>query len=376
MTEWTRLPLLIFSGCLLMLAACGSDGPADEEGDSSREGPRPAAALLQERDDPQPINLPEDAAPHDRLTEWWYYTGHLEDGEGNQYGFQFVIFQVLRGEFPPTYAAHFAVTDVDAGTFQYDQRVQTGGPGTGERPVDLSVGDWTLTGGDGTDQITASLPDYQLDLALKSEKPPVLHEGDGFFEFAPAAASYYYSRTRMSAEGTLTVDGEPLEVTGDAWFDQQWGDFLVTDDAGWDWFSIQLDNGEEVMAWQSHDGEGAVLDGNATLVDETGEVTDVPYEDLEIRPLDQWQSPESSAVYPSGWEISIPSEKVDLEVLPVLDDQELNTVESTGVIYWEGLVSVSGEVKEEDASGFGYVELTGYADAPSAPMLDTDEPTT
>jgi predicted secreted hydrolase len=346
---------------IIALAACGVSEPPSSTEDRTLDEPRPAARLLESPDDPRPVKLPEDAAPHDRLTEWWYYTGHLEDDAGNWYGFEFVIFQALRGEFPPVYASHFAVTDVAAENFAYAERLESFVPDPGETPIDLTVGGWTLQGGDGDDRIVAAMDGYSLDVRLQSEKPPVLHEGDGFFEFAPGASSYYYSRTRMSASGTLVVDGEPREVTGSAWMDHQWGDFLVLDGVGWDWFSIQLDNGHEVMAWQSHDEHGNILDGNATLVDPSGEAIDVPFGELSTEPTGEWRSPRTGAVYPSGWILTIPAREIELTVEPVVADQELITLESTGVIYWEGMVEIDGVWDGEHVAGLGYVELTGYA---------------
>lgn len=345
----------VFTGCAVADDPASQRTPADSE-------QRPAARLLEDRNDPQPISLPADAAPHDRLTEWWYYTGHVEDEQGALYGFQFVIFQVRRGDFPPTYAAHFAVTDTRNGEFNFAERVSTFTYEPGTSPVDLDIDGWTLQGGDGTDTINASMDGYQLEIELRAEKPVVYHEGDGFFEFAPGAESYYYSRTRMNAAGTLTVNGDERSVSGQAWFDQQWGDFLVLDDVGWDWFSVQLDNGEELMAWQSHDRQGSTLDGNATIVQRDGSTIDIPYEEIQIEPVNEWTSRLSGGTYPMGWTIRIDPHDVDLRVDPVMDDQELITLESTGVIYWEGLVRVSGEWGAETVEGLGYVELTGYAE--------------
>lgn len=371
-----RIPLLLtLLSMFILLSACAvADDPAGDR-DLSTDRDRPAERLLQEPDDPQPISLPEDAAPHDRLTEWWYYTGHLEDEDGNLYGFQFVIFQVQRGAFPPTWAAHFAITDTGNGEFTFAERIETFEYQPGESPIDLSVGDWQLTGGDGFDRIEASADGYELVVDLTSEKDPVLHDGNGYFDFAPGAESYYYSRTRMSAEGTLTVDGESREVSGQAWFDQQWGDFLVTEDIGWDWFSIQLGNGQEIMAWQSHDTEGATLDGSATIVDESGTTVDIPADELSITNLDEWQSPTTGGDYPMGWVLEIDSQDLWLKIDPVFEHQELVTLESTGNVYWEGMVVVSGIQGDVAVNGLGYVELTGYVD-PATLVGETDAPPT
>jgi predicted secreted hydrolase len=354
--------LVALFASLMVISACAvADDPAGER-NISDEQDRPADLLLAERTDPQPISLPDDASPHDRLTEWWYYTGHVQDEEGYLYGFQFVIFQVQRGEFPPTWAAHFAATDTRTGNFSFEERIDAFQYELGEEPFDLTIGDWRLTGGDGLDRIQADMDGYSIDVELGYEKEPVLHEGDGYFEFAPGAESYYYSRTRMSAHGTLDVNSTEREISGQAWFDQQWGDFLVLDSIGWDWFSVQLDNGTEVMAWQSHDTAGTILDGNASIVAEDGSVNDIPGEELSIVPLDEWQSPISGGVYPMGWIIEIESEDLWLKIDPVMEHQELITLESTGVIYWEGMVEISGIWQDEPVSGLGYVELTGYAD--------------
>ena len=360
------LAILMVAG-LLVIAGCGAVESPAESPDPADDVERPASRFLDYRDDPQPIHLPDDAAPHDRLTEWWYYTGHLENDDGDQFGFQFVIFQVRRGDFPPTWAAHLAITEATAGRFAYDERIDSGEQPPGVFPINFEVGGWMLQGGDGEDHISAEMPGYALDLTLTSEKPPIFHEGEGYFQFAPGAESYYYSRTRMGADGTLTIDGVEMDVTGIGWFDQQWGDFLVLDDVGWDWFSVQLDNGEELMAWRSHDRRGNILDGNATLVDIDGNATDVSFEELEIESTGEWQSPESGGTYPMGWIIRIPAYDIDLVINPVMEAQELDTSESTGVIYWEGMIEAGGTYRGNPVEGLGYVELTGYAE----PQLDS-----
>ena len=51
--------------------------------------------------DPIPIVLPRDDGPHDRMTEWWYYTGHLKTvPDGRRYGFEAVVFRAERGGVP------------------------------------------------------------------------------------------------------------------------------------------------------------------------------------------------------------------------------------------------------------------------------------
>jgi predicted secreted hydrolase len=73
--------------------------------------------------------------------------------------------------------------------------------------------------------------------------------------------------------------------------------------------------------------------------------------DFSLAVLDHWRSPRSGGVYPSRWRLRIPSENLDLEITPLLADQELDV----SFRYWEGAVAVAGT-----QSGRGYVELTGY----------------
>ena len=77
--------------------------------------------------DPQPVVLPADDAPHHRLTEWWYDTGHLVAADGRHFGFEFVIFRAERGGFPVTWASHLALTDETGGTFRFAQRSDRNG---------------------------------------------------------------------------------------------------------------------------------------------------------------------------------------------------------------------------------------------------------
>ena len=61
--------------------------------------------------DPVPILFPRDDGPHHRLTEWWYYTGHLATADGRHFGFEAVVFRAERGDVPVTWASHLALTD-------------------------------------------------------------------------------------------------------------------------------------------------------------------------------------------------------------------------------------------------------------------------
>jgi predicted secreted hydrolase len=311
---------------------------------------------------PAPIALPADEAPHDVLTEWWYYTGHLDGRDGARYGFEFVVFQVRIGEGGPLYLSHFAVTDIGRGRFRYDQRQASGPqPPPAGGGFALALDDWRMAGRDGRDQLAATMDGYGIDLTLTARKPPALHLGEGFISFGAAGDSYYYSRTRMAVEGTIVADGVRRPVTGEAWFDHQWGDFISVKGGGWDWYSVQLTDQSEVMIFNVRDPSGKPVILYGSLVDPAGRTTDLQAGEIGLEATGEWTSPRSGATYPSGWRLRLPAHALDLTVTPVLLDQELDTEATTGVIYWEGAVDVAGTRHGRPITGRGYVELTGYA---------------
>jgi predicted secreted hydrolase len=349
--------------------------------------PRPAA-------DPRPIELPRDDGPHDRLTEWWYYTGHLRSDAGDRFGFEYVIFRAERGAFPTSWVSHLAVTDETGDQFVYAQRLEVGAgvdrsprdPAGSPGGFDLAIigldptaptsetkPAWTMAGSGGDDRLAASLsPEEALDagsagglsleLAVRSTKPAALHDGDGWIDFGPAGGSYYYSRTGMTATGTLTLDGEEMAVEGMAWFDHQWGDFISVGGGGWDWFAVNLDDGTDLTLSLVRDVDGSYPLIYGTVVGSDGSVRHLGRDDFTVNVEGQWTSPETGAIYPAGWTIEIPAERLTIELSPTVAAQELDTRATTGVIYWEGSQVVRATRGGIPLGGRAYVELTGYAD--------------
>jgi predicted secreted hydrolase len=344
--------------------------------------------------DPIPVELPRDDGPHDRLTEWWYYTGHLENEIGRRFGFEAVVFRAERGSVPTSWAAHLALTDEGGRRFSYAQRSEIGpqvdhstldGAGTptgfdlqvsGLNPELVSAGSpafgapWRLAGSNGADTIQAVLTDeeaatagrsFGLDLALTSTKPAALHGGNGFVDFGPAGSSYYYSRTRLDASGKLTLDGETYAVTGIAWFDHQWGDFISVG-GGWDWFAINLDDGTDLTLSVVRDSAGVPVLGYGTLVDADGAARHLGADAFDVRSLDSWTSPVSGHMYPVHWNIALPVEALVIELRPTITDQELDTRATTGVAYWEGSQIVRASRFDQPLGGEAYVEVTRYGE--------------
>lgn len=319
------------------------------------------------------VQFPRDAGAHDVLMEWWYYTGHLHAGEtgtsnglGREYGFEFTVFQVRRAGAPTGYLAHFAVTDVNGNVFSHEAHVQSGDPQTG---FDLDVQGWRLTQDSAGDTIEATMQagpgaeqPYSLRLHMRDLKPPALHNG-GYIDYGPPGGSYYYSRTRLAVSGELrAASGSALPVSGQAWMDHQWGNFVVAG-GGWDWYSLQLDDNTELMLYVLRSATGATTGVYGTQVLADGSVHELGPGAVVAEPTGHWTSPHTNATYPSGWRVSLPAGHLRLVLSPRLADQELyfpgrSDLTSNVPIYWEGAVSIVGE--DGSPGGQGYVELTGY----------------
>jgi predicted secreted hydrolase len=395
MARWRPIWLALL---LPILAGCTGGTPILANPVAARPSLAPPTARPVAVADPVPVVLPRDDGPHDRLTEWWYYTGHLKADDGARYGFEYVIFRAERGAFPTSWVSHLAVTDEGGDRFVYSQRLEVGrqvdrSPVDGDgRPVgfDLSLSGadptdpatfgrpaWSMAGAGGTDRLVAALaPDEAavagspdglgLDLSLAATKPPALHDHDGWIDFGAAGGSYYYSRTAMSADGSLTLDGRSMHVDGAAWFDHQWGDFISVGGGGWDWFAMNLDDGTDLSLSLVRDADGSYPLVYGTLVGPDGTVRHLDREAFTVDVTDRWQSPASGADYPAAWTISIPAEDLTIELRPTVAAQELDTRATTGVIYWEGSQVVSARRGSKRLGGEAYVELTGYGGTAAA----------
>jgi predicted secreted hydrolase len=365
-----------------LVVGCGADGRLLSNSPAVHPTVAPASPTGPPASDPQPVVFPRDEGAHDRLTEWWYYTGHLVGSGGSRFGFEFVIFRAERGGFPVSWASHLALTDEVKGTFVYEQRSEIGpqvdvneGDGFALRihgsddngVIDAAASPWEMGGLGVVHGLDAKAKDFGLSLSLADNKraEPVLHDGDGWVDFGDAGSSYYYSRPRMDATGTLTLGDRSMQVLGTAWFDHQWGDFIAVGGGGWDWFALNLGDGTDLTLSLVRAADGTYPLAYGTLVASDGRVKHLSSDDFTVESLGTWTSPRTGATYPSGWHIEIPGEYWQIDLAPTVADQELDTRETTGVIYWEGSQNVTATrataVGSEEFEGRGYVELTGYA---------------
>jgi predicted secreted hydrolase len=324
---------------------------------------------------PREFHFPSDHGPHPEFrTEWWYYTGNLATAEGRRFGFQLTFFRsALAPEMPArasawatrqAWLAHFTVSDVDGKKFHSFERWSrdaVGLAGAQGTPFRVWVKDWTAEGAPVFPvRLRAAEGEVAIDLLLRAGKPPVLQGERGLSRKSaePGNASYYYSLTRMPTAGTVRIGGEPFAVTGASWMDREWStSSLGKDQVGWDWFSLQLADGSDLMLYRLRRRDGTADPASSgTAVGPDGGSRPLALADFQIAGSGEWRSPRSGAGYPARWHLRVPGEDLDLDVRPLLADQELDV----SFRYWEGAVAVTGTHRGKPVQGHGYVELTGY----------------
>ena len=330
--------------------------------------------------------FPRDHGSHPEYRiEWWYYTGNLASDRGRRFGYQVTFFRVGVNPAPENpsrwavrdlFMAHLALTDLQTGRHLVGERLDRGGLGwAGARPGTLDVwnGDWRASLDGGRHRLEAVDGSFGVELGLEPGKGTTRHGDNGLSRKGPSAgnASQYYSMTRMPTTGRVRLDGAWVDVTGASWMDHEFGTtFLEPGQVGWDWFSLQLDDGADLMVFQLRRADGRPDEHSAgTWVDGDGVATPLDRDGVRLVPGRRWASPASGAAYPVEWRVELPGRQASFDVAAAVDAQELDTGASTGVTYWEGAVTVTGRVGDRSVRGRGYLEMTGYSGRPMSEVF-------
>ena len=308
------------------------------------------------------------AAHPETSAEWWYYTGHLRTSAGLEFGFELTFFRARLADGDDLDAAHFALTDVGGKAFRYAEKLHRPFPGiAGTDPSRLRVfiENWEARDENGAHLLRASMPGAGISLRLAAQKAAVWNGEGGISRKGPRPDEYshYVSIPRLAVSGTLDLGGRTESVSGIAWFDHEFGPGGLPEDlAGWDWFSVQLSDGTELMLYRLRTKEGGASPySQGSFIGKNGVAVPLRSADFDVSASARWKSPKSGATYPSGWRLRVPSRRIDLSLAPKMADQELVTNRSTRVTYWEGACAVTGFVDGRLVTGESYTELTGYA---------------
>jgi predicted secreted hydrolase len=330
----------------------------------------------------RPISFPQDTGAHTNFrTEWWYATGWLTTPDHQPLGFQITFFRTATGHdtadpgaFAPSQLiiAHAALSDPALGYLAHDQRIARQGFGIAyakDATTDVKLDSWKIIrAADGHYDVTADANGFSLHLALTPTQAPLIQGDRGYSQKGPRPeqASYYYSEPQLHVTGNVVRPGATgtsshgeTAVTGIAWLDHEWSSTLLDANAvGWDWLGANLTDGSALMAFRIRTRDGRAMWAHAALRNRQGRVTAFTPDEVDFMPVRTWRSPRTNTTYPVSMTLRAGSQTWHLT--PLMDDQELDSRQSTGAVYWEGAVRVD---RDGTDVGQGYLELTGYADA-------------
>jgi len=328
------------------------------------------------------IALPMDTGAHaDFRTEWWYATGWLTTPDNRPLGFQITFFRSATGHdaadpsaFAPSQLiiAHAALSDPALGHLVHDQRIGREGFGLAyAKPAntDVKLDTWKMVrAADGRYDVTADAGEFALHLELTPTQAPLVQGEHGYSRKGPQPeqASYYYSEPQLRVSGSVRRPGAngdsshgDTAVTGVAWLDHEWSTTLLDANAvGWDWLGANLSDGSALMAFKVRSRDGHAMWAHAALRERDGRVTSFAPNEVDFTPRRTWRSPRTNTSYPVS--MSVRTGALTWQLDPLMDDQELDSRQSTGAVYWEGAVRVSRDGAD---LGRAYLELTGYANA-------------
>ncbi|EAT11654.1 carotenoid 1,2-hydratase [Bermanella marisrubri] len=325
------------------------------------------------------IDIPKDHLPHpDFRIEWWYFTANVWDKNGKHYGLQFTLFrQALapakriekenyRRDFPwrsrQSWMAHSAINSSD-GHF-YEERFARGGIGQAgvifnqKQHFEAWIDDWQWQGKNHNpvnSSLSFSVKDHFITLTLNGDDKWIKHGDNGFSQKSTTEASYYYSHPEITVAGAIQMpNGERVNINGQGWLDREWSSqFLTQQQKGWDWLSIQLNNGARLMLFQLRDSENKTDFQSGTWINKLGDKIVLTQKDIALTPTNY--SSINTRNVPTEWKLDIKKINKNLLVKAYYENSWLDTLYP----YWEGPIKVINRKTEKDV-GVGFMEMTGY----------------
>jgi predicted secreted hydrolase len=353
------------------------------------------------------ISLPKDIGPHSLTdVEWWYYFAFLNGEHGGKYAVMGAFYQagelpILKGHYlifslinlskcsfqsssfidkrfaenilyinTPVYLLQCPNDENVKNLWKYLIQGKLPAPhhwlshaSIEKAPKRLLYDNSSMIFKDtknGQFEVTVSGNGAETSLVFNSLKPVSL-----IGETGKPDKLYYYSFPRNKVKGYIKKNHSTEYVTGEGWFDHQWGyrGDLITK-TGWNWFGLQLEDGRELLINEFRAIKtGDTFSPMANLIEHNGELKFT--RNLTLQPSNYWKSPLTNAIYPLNWIITIPEFNMTINISAVFKEQEMPVIAPLNAI-WEGVCSVSGkETKPNRRSvpltGKGFLELVGYA---------------
>jgi predicted secreted hydrolase len=321
--------------------------------------------------------FPRDYFNHeDYQTEWWYYTGNVKAADGHRFGFELTFFRqgVSRAAgssawfVDDLWMAHLALSDITGQKFYSEERLNRSGPGVAGADAQTGLvwnGNWQAHISEPGEELRGVADKFSLALQLRPVTQPVIQGQDGISRKAEGAghASHYFSLPRLLTTGSIALNGKTYQVEGWSWIDHEFfTGSMAANETGWDWLSVQLADGAELMLYRLRHKDGSIdPSSSGSYVDAGGISQFLSAGDFAMTPAaDTWTSPATKAAYPVRWHVSVPRLKLQLDVTTPLRSQELAS--RFGTSYWEGAIDVVGTSDQSRLRGVGYLEMTGYAE--------------
>ncbi len=201
----------------------------------------------------------------------------------------------------------------------------------------------------------AKMKGASVEMTMKGIGYPLYNKDTGNFDMMDMNI-YQYSLPTMETEGKVTIEGKEYKVEGISWFDRQWQNQDEIIEGKWSWMDLNLSNGDRISLWDTIDKNNN-NESWVTILHEDGTQTVAEMEHLASTTTDYWVSEKSGAKYPGKWMIKIPKLNAELEVIPVIRDQEIAGMK--GFAHYEGASTVSGMYNGEQVTGYCYIELVG-----------------
>src|SRR3989344_1054068 len=319
----------------------------------------------------KPIKFPEDESIHNHIIEWWYFNGHLKDQQGREYAFMNCLFRakvkkvkiyfLSRVPTQTLYFSHSIISDLTHKSFQHritpfsiisddsfsksQLYVNYINPTIKKHYANCAI--------EKTGKSVYHMKNEDVDLKLTSIKKPLLVGGKGFLDFQ-TKTTYYYSLTNLKTEGVIKIKNKWIKVSGKSWMDHQWADASYSPKDKWYWFSIQLDDGTDIICFMYGTDRKKAYVADISYADGR----QAHYKDAEIIPSgEEWTSPKSQAVYPIEWKMRIPAKDISLTLKARIKNQEILF---GSINYWEGPIVAEGFLGNKKVTGVGFMELVGY----------------
>ncbi len=288
----------------------------------------------------RPVTLPRDQGAHPAYqVEWWYTAGTLSDHSGRRY-FWFATAWAGRG----VVLAKLNIVDLRADRIVLSREYVSPDTLRGGQTTMGASGftlRWRAGGRWGRWSVDAPVPGAgRLRLSLTPVTGYVLEGPHGIVREGPGATSAYYSAPRLAATGTLTLRGRSRRVSGQGWFDHQWGNFLA-DRASWhwNWFACQFRDGSDLMLYQFITPAGRPTGAQSgTFVAADGAVSHPRR--YTVTPLAPVIHPTgASGAYPLRWRLRVPSAGVYI----TLDARARHQFIANRYIpgFWEGAAAIT-----------------------------------